>query len=79
MKYLLLIALALLALWWWRSLPRRGTGGSQTPKQPPAPPPPPQDMIACRHCGVHLPGLDAIAGGQGSYCSAAHRQAAEGQ
>ena len=78
MKYLLLIALALLALWWWRSLPRRGTGGSQTPKQPPAPPPP-QDMIACRHCGVHLPGLDAIAGGQGSYCSAAHRQAAEGQ
>ena len=78
MKYLLLIALALLALWWWRSLLRRGTGGSQTPQQPPAPPPP-QDMIACRHCGVHLPGLDAITGGQGSYCSAAHRKAAEGQ
>ena len=78
MKYLLLIALALLALWWWRSLARRGTRRSQAPKQPPAPPPP-QDMIACRHCGVHLPGSDAIAGGEGSYCSAAHRQAAEGQ
>ena len=34
MKYLLLIALALLALWWWRSLARRGTGKSQAPKQP---------------------------------------------
>ncbi len=78
MKYLLLIALALLALWWWRSLAGRGTERSQAPKQPPAPPPP-QDMIACRHCGVHLPGADAIAGGKGSYCSAAHRQAAEGQ
>ncbi len=78
MKYLLLIALALLALWWWRSLARRGSGRDQTPPPPPSPPRP-QDMIACRHCGVHLPGSDAVQGAQGSYCSAAHQQAAEGQ
>ena len=75
MKYLLLIGLALLALWWWRSLARRGGGQSSTPPQPPAPP---QDMIACRQCGLHLPGADVVQGRQGSYCSAAHRQAAEG-
>lgn len=78
MKYLLLIALAMLALWWWRSLARRGSRSSQTPPSPPSPPPP-QDMISCKQCGVHLPSADAIKGAQGSYCSAAHQQAAEGQ
>lgn len=77
MKYLLLIALALLGLWWWRSLARRDSGRSQSQTHAPAPPRP-QDMIACHHCGVHLPGTDVIPGAQGSYCSAAHRQAAEG-
>lgn len=79
MKYLLLFALAVVGLWWWRSLARRGTDSSRTPPKADSPPQAPQDMVACRHCGVHLPGAEALAGGQGMYCSPAHRQASEGQ
>jgi uncharacterized protein len=35
------------------------------------------NMVACAHCGVHLPAGDAIAGARGMYCSAAHRQVRE--
>ncbi|MEI7783661.1 MAG: PP0621 family protein [Betaproteobacteria bacterium] len=81
MKYLLMLALAVLALLWWRSLASRGTGDKRKPATPPPPPPPPppQAMIACDHCGVHLPGADAVQGAHGAYCSPAHRQAAEKQ
>ena len=34
-------------------------------------------MVACAHCGLHLPAGDALTGGRGVYCSAAHRQAKE--
>jgi uncharacterized protein len=37
----------------------------------------PQAMLACQHCGVHLPSNEAIAGQHGGvYCSAEHRAAA---
>lgn len=29
-------------------------------------------MVACRHCGLHLPASDALAGPDGPYCSAEH-------
>jgi uncharacterized protein len=34
-----------------------------------------QAMVACAHCGLHLPRGDAIADGDASYCSPAHRAA----
>jgi uncharacterized protein len=34
-------------------------------------------MVACAHCGVHLPTGDALTGARGVYCRAAHRQARE--
>jgi uncharacterized protein len=34
-------------------------------------------MVACAHCGLHLPATDAVQGKQGIYCSNAHRQARE--
>ena len=34
-------------------------------------------VVACAHCGVHLPAGDAITGDCGVYCSVAHRQAKE--
>ena len=37
-----------------------------------------ENMVRCGHCGLHLPQGDAVAGRRGWYCSAAHRQAAEG-
>jgi uncharacterized protein len=35
------------------------------------------NMVACAHCGVHLPASEASTGALGMYCSAAHRQARE--
>lgn len=32
-----------------------------------------QKMVACAHCGVHLPESDALRDGQRCYCCAAHR------
>lgn len=35
----------------------------------------PQAMVACEHCGIHLPRGDALVDGRGVYCSEAHRLA----
>jgi uncharacterized protein len=34
-------------------------------------------MLACAHCGLHLPGGDALPGRGGVYCSEDHRAIAE--
>ena len=72
MKYLVLLAVLVIAYMVWRGnrVERRG------------PPPPgrgpaagdPQEMIACPVCGVHLPRADAVTGSNGLlYCSQDHR------
>jgi uncharacterized protein len=33
-------------------------------------------MVACAHCGVHLPRTETLPGPDGVYCSEAHRAAA---
>lgn len=37
---------------------------------------PMQDMVACAHCGIHLPKHEAVQGARGVYCSTEHRAAA---
>jgi uncharacterized protein len=34
-----------------------------------------QPMVACAHCGVHLPRAEAVTDVRGSFCSEAHRLA----
>ncbi|KWT74944.1 MULTISPECIES: PP0621 family protein [unclassified Variovorax] len=82
MKYLLVLAIILVAVWLWRKA-RREELQSRTPPPPSAPAPepgsigPPQAMLRCAHCGLHLPAPDAVRGADGTaYCSAAHRRAA---
>ncbi|VTU15876.1 PP0621 family protein [Variovorax sp. RA8] len=80
MKYLLVLAIILVAVWLWRKA-RREELQSRTPPPPPPPAPrsigPPQAMLRCAHCGLHLPASDAVRGADGTaYCSAAHRRAA---
>jgi uncharacterized protein len=36
---------------------------------------PREDMVRCAHCGVHLPGSDAVRSGERLYCSAEHAAA----
>lgn len=70
MKYLVLLVVLVLGYAWWRSQrhaetppPRRSTPAAT-----------PQDMVACAHCGVHLPRTEALTHGPRSYCCAEHQR-----
>lgn len=91
MKVLLILAAIALAIWLIRAARRTNDadGGKdpddrQDSQNSPAQSrtgtaePEPLKMLQCAQCGVHLPGAEAIAGRQGSYCSSEHRQRAEG-
>jgi uncharacterized protein len=75
-KWLIVIAVVVLAYAWWRQ--QRLHEAARRPPAPPRPAAPPAEMVACRHCGVHLPVADAVRGQRGLYCSDEHRQHAEG-
>ena len=74
MKYLLVFGLVFLVAWRWRTA-RENTMREHARRPHPGAP---AEMVACRHCGLHLPAADAITGRQGAYCSTAHRRAEEG-
>ena len=70
MKYLVLLLVLVVFYAYWRSQNR--------PKAPPprkAPPlAPPQDMVACDHCGLHLPRSETLSRGARHYCCAEHQR-----
>lgn len=68
MKYLLVLAVLAIAYGLWRNKRRPPTDRSSPPRVPA-----PQDMVACAHCGLHLPRTDALSQGRQHYCSADHR------
>lgn len=79
MKALIILLAVLVGVWVWRNRRRRDLAARARPGQgPPTDPAIPQAMVRCAVCGVHLPRADAHAGQHGDYCSAAHRQQAEG-
>lgn len=76
-KYLLLGLLAVLLFYLWR---RPRSGGASASGKPAPSPPGPQSMVACAHCGVHLPASEALPGlhptdKQTYFCSEDHRRA----
>ncbi|MDR7305915.1 PP0621 family protein [Rhodoferax saidenbachensis] len=75
MKYLLVFLVVFLVAWRWRSA--RGLEHHARAQDKATRLAEPTTMVACRRCGVHLPEHDAVPGTHGSYCSAAHRAAAE--
>lgn len=71
MKYLLVLAIVLVALWYWRNSRR---GEARKNKSGPKSTAQPQDMVQCPVCLVHLPRSDALPGPDGRlYCCAEHR------
>jgi len=71
MKYLILVLVIAIVGWLLlRARPRPGTAASK-----PAGGPQPQEVVACSHCGVHLPRAEAVADARGVFCSQAHRLA----
>jgi len=70
MKYLVLLAVLVVAYIWWRNERRASMAPPAAPRRPAAP----QDMVACAHCGVHLPRTEALTSGPHSYCCAEHQR-----
>jgi uncharacterized protein len=81
MKYLLVLAVIAVAFWVWRNnrlQNKEGAVKASAKKTAQDTLAQPQPMLQCVVCGVHLPAGEALAGRQGSYCSAAHRAKLEG-
>jgi uncharacterized protein len=70
MKYLIILLIVLGGIWWIRQ--------QRKPKSPPAKSTGPLEMVACMHCGTHVPENEATQGAKGAYCSPAHRETHEG-
>ena len=74
MRFLLIFLVVLVLAWRWRAWREsRQRNGAHTKAATPQS----IGMVACRHCGMHVPEHDAVGGTQGTYCSAAHRQLCE--
>ena len=73
----LVVLLALLLLGWllFGSQRRRGREGRRESPHTPQAGAQAEDMLACAHCGVHLPASLALRAQGHSFCSAAHRDA----
>lgn len=71
---LVLVLLAVVALWWLlRGSWRRRMPAPKRRAKPGAP----QPILACAHCGLHLPRDEALPGRGGVFCCDAHRTAFE--
>ncbi|MDQ3060959.1 MAG: hypothetical protein M3R45_15820 [Pseudomonadota bacterium] len=82
MKYLLILALALVVVWLWRHNRQAEKDAAVPPPRRPAGPgqvPAVTEMVACSVCQMHLPRSEALIGREGGvYCSEAHRREAGG-
>jgi len=89
-KYLILLAVVGLAIWWLRRAlsaddrprddaePRQpnGKGKNNAGGRPNKPADKPTPVLACAHCGVHLPQAEALTDAAGRpFCGEAHRLA----
>ncbi|MDO8904171.1 PP0621 family protein [Hydrogenophaga sp.] len=78
MKYLLVLAVILVAIYIWRNNRLRSDDDKPARKAPRSNKlAPPTVMVACRHCGTHLPEAEAVKGRQGTYCSDEHLRLGE--
>lgn len=78
MKFFLLLGLFFVVVWLFRG--GRGRDLPGAPPQAPAAPPggaqaATESIVACMHCGLHLPQSEAVSGAAGWFCGDAHRLA----
>jgi uncharacterized protein len=74
MKFLLLLVIVVFAFWLLKTRGRAAPPPRR--KDPPKDPQATTQMVACVHCGLHLPQADAVQDADGrAYCSPAHRLA----
>ena len=79
MKYLVLLAVLVIAYLLWRNARIERRAPPPAPGGRPDAVPGPQEMVSCPVCGLHLPKADAVTGANGVlYCSHDHRLRAGG-
>lgn len=72
-RILFFVALAAVVVWWlFLRKPRRPLDG-QGPARP-GRGGAVDDIVACAHCGLHLPRADAVVEGDALYCGEEHRR-----
>lgn len=77
MKYLLVVTVVLVAFWIWRNNRRQEQADAaqhRQRRQQAKTAAMPVRMVACAHCGTHLPETDAVSGAGGFYCNDDHRR-----
>ena len=74
MRFLFILLIVILVIWFVKSL-RRTTAAA--PPQGDEKPEGQQVMLACAHCGLHLPRDEALPGRGGVFCGESHRSAYE--
>ena len=70
MSKLLLLILAVLAVWWLAKGFRRKDAARDAPEAAA------EKMVTCGHCGLYLPQSEAIREGDRFFCCAEHRRLA---
>lgn len=80
MRTLLILILVLAGIWWLRRVLGRSRSDAR-PKGDAAPPggAVPERMVACAHCGVHVPESESVRGSRDEfYCCDEHRRLGSG-
>lgn len=72
MRLILYFALAMIAIYLLRRALARAAGHDR--QAPGESPPEAERMVACAHCGVHVPESECLRAGDAVYCSAEHRR-----
>lgn len=80
MRNLLIFLLILGGIWWVRRALNRSDSPSPPPGAPtrPASGGAPERMMACAHCGIHVPESEGVRGGGAFYCCEEHRRLGSG-
>lgn len=75
MRNLLILILVLAGIWWLR----RVLGRSRSDARSKGDGAPPERMVACAHCGVHVPESESVRGSRDEfYCCDEHRRLGAG-
>lgn len=73
MGQLLRIIVILIGLWLVLQIVKRALASRRTP---PTDKPAVANMVACAHCGMHIPESEAVRDGNRYYCSKEHQEKA---
>lgn len=74
MRNLLIFLLVLGAVWWVRRALTRSRTTSREDRRQRAAEALPERILACAHCGVHVPEAEGVRDGEVFYCCEAHRR-----